>query len=126
MYKDDTRRRRRVVRMVYEVCTFQALREQLRCKEIWVVGADKWRNPAQDVLGEAKYGPNKPDATRGGRRLQRLHRNQLDYSHLIVPVIDSPEAPQQYCLDCSGFIRSFLATTWASQCHSTRLPTSSV
>jgi TnpA family transposase len=43
------RRRRRVVRMVYEGCTFQALSEKLRCKEIWVVGADKWRNPAQDL-----------------------------------------------------------------------------
>jgi len=31
---------RRVVRAVYEICTFQALRERLRCKEIWVVGAD--------------------------------------------------------------------------------------
>ncbi|WP_165966861.1 hypothetical protein [Actinomadura sp. 7K507] len=49
VYKTDTRGRRRVVRMVYEVCTFQALREQLRCKEIWVVGADKWRNPAEDL-----------------------------------------------------------------------------
>lgn len=38
-----------VVRMVYEICTFQALRDQLRCKEIWVEGADKWRNPAQDL-----------------------------------------------------------------------------
>jgi hypothetical protein len=37
------------VRMVYEICTFQALRDQLRCKEVWVVGAEKWRNPAQDL-----------------------------------------------------------------------------
>lgn len=35
--------------MVYEVVTFQALREQLRCKEIWVVGADSWRNPDEDL-----------------------------------------------------------------------------
>ena len=28
---------------------FQALREQLRCKEIWVVGADRWRNPDEDL-----------------------------------------------------------------------------
>jgi len=35
--------------MVYEVATFQALREQLRCKEVWVVGADSWRNPEQDL-----------------------------------------------------------------------------
>lgn len=35
VYRDDARGRRRVVRMVYEVVTFQALREQLRCKEVW-------------------------------------------------------------------------------------------
>lgn len=45
VYRSDTRGRYRVVRMVYEVVTFQVLREQLRCKEIWVVGADSWRNP---------------------------------------------------------------------------------
>jgi TnpA family transposase len=49
VYQTDQRGRRRVVRMVYEICTFQALRDQLRCKEIWVVGADKWRNPAEDL-----------------------------------------------------------------------------
>ena len=49
VYQADMRGRRRVVRMVYEVATFQALREQLRCKEIWVTGADKWRNPAEDL-----------------------------------------------------------------------------
>lgn len=43
------RGRARVTRMVYEVVTFQALREQLRCKEIWVVGADSWRNPDEDL-----------------------------------------------------------------------------
>lgn len=39
----------RVVRAVYEICTFQALRDQLRCKEIWVRGADRWRNPDEDL-----------------------------------------------------------------------------
>ena len=41
--------RQRVVRMVYEIGTFQALREHLRCKEIWIIGADKWRNPDEDL-----------------------------------------------------------------------------
>jgi TnpA family transposase len=41
--------RRRVVRSVYEIGTFQALRDQLRCKEIWVVGAHEYRNPDQDL-----------------------------------------------------------------------------
>ena len=49
VYQTDKRGHRRVVRMVYEICTFQALRDQLRCKEIWVTGAEKWRNPAQDL-----------------------------------------------------------------------------
>ncbi|MFF4414590.1 hypothetical protein ACFYY8_18850 [Streptosporangium sp. NPDC001559] len=41
VYRTDRRGRRRVVRMVYEVVAFQTLRDQLKCKEIWVVGADK-------------------------------------------------------------------------------------
>ncbi len=49
LHRDDTRGRRRTVRMVYVVATFQALRDQLRCKEIWVVGADRWRNPDKDL-----------------------------------------------------------------------------
>ncbi|MCY0932132.1 Tn3 family transposase [Streptomyces sp. H27-H1] len=40
---------KRVMRTVYEACVFQALRDRLRCKEIWVVGADKWRNPDDDL-----------------------------------------------------------------------------
>ena len=39
----------RVLRTVYELCLFRALRERLRCKEIWVEGADRWRNPDQDL-----------------------------------------------------------------------------
>lgn len=49
VHRADRRGRRRVVRMVYEVATFQALREQLRCKEVWVVGAGRWRNPDEDL-----------------------------------------------------------------------------
>ncbi|MDQ2760975.1 MAG: hypothetical protein M3Y17_11275 [Actinomycetota bacterium] len=35
LYREDTHGRRRVVWIVYEVATFQALRDALRCKEIW-------------------------------------------------------------------------------------------
>src|SRR5664279_3870514 len=42
----------RVLRTVYEVCLFRALRERLRCKEIWVEGADRWRNPEQDLAAD--------------------------------------------------------------------------
>jgi TnpA family transposase len=39
----------RVNRISYELCVLQALRERLRCKEVWVVGADRYRNPDDDV-----------------------------------------------------------------------------
>jgi len=48
-YHVDSRGRERVVRQIYEIGTFQALRDQLRCKEIWVLGADRWRNPDEDL-----------------------------------------------------------------------------
>lgn len=48
VFNDDLPQRR-VVRTVYEICTFQALREQLRCKEVWVHEADRWRNPDDDL-----------------------------------------------------------------------------
>ncbi|MFI7455665.1 hypothetical protein ACIBQX_49985 [Nonomuraea sp. NPDC049714] len=49
VFKKDKRGRRRVVRMVYEIVTFQALREALRCKEIWVAGAHSFRDPEEDL-----------------------------------------------------------------------------
>ena len=49
VHRTDTRGQRRVVRTVYEVVAFQALRDQLKCKEIWVVGASRWRNPDEDL-----------------------------------------------------------------------------
>lgn len=45
----DTQGQPRVNRITYEVAVLEALREQLRCKEIWVVGANRYRNPDQDL-----------------------------------------------------------------------------
>jgi len=39
----------RIHRMHYEICMLQTLRERLRCKEIWVEGANRYRNPDADV-----------------------------------------------------------------------------
>lgn len=39
----------RVNRINYEICVLQALREKLRCKEVWVVGAHRYRNPDEDL-----------------------------------------------------------------------------
>jgi Tn3 transposase DDE domain/Domain of unknown function (DUF4158) len=45
----DAQGRQRINRLTYEMGVLQALRDQLRCKEIWVVGADRYRNPDEDV-----------------------------------------------------------------------------
>ena len=45
----DDKGEKRINRINYEICVLQALREKLRCKEIWVQGADKYRNPDQDL-----------------------------------------------------------------------------
>lgn len=39
----------RVNRITYEVAVLEALRSKLRCKEIWVVGANRYRNPDEDL-----------------------------------------------------------------------------
>jgi len=45
----DAAGRDRVNRITYEIAVLEALREQLRCKEIWVVGANRYRNPDEDL-----------------------------------------------------------------------------
>ncbi len=47
--EQEARDRTRINRIVYEICALQALREQLRCKEVWVEGADRYRDPDQDL-----------------------------------------------------------------------------
>jgi TnpA family transposase len=45
----DPHGRPRVDRITYEICALEALRDQLRCKEVWVAGADRYRNPDEEV-----------------------------------------------------------------------------
>ncbi|WP_072329137.1 MULTISPECIES: hypothetical protein [unclassified Paenibacillus] len=47
--KKDEKGQDRVNRMNYEISALQALRDKLRCKEIWVVGANRYRNPDEDL-----------------------------------------------------------------------------
>ena len=49
-YRTDGKGRRRVVRTIYEIRTFEALVDQLRCKGIWVLGAGEFRNPDEDLV----------------------------------------------------------------------------
>lgn len=45
----DTKGNQSIDGITYEVCVLRALREKLRCKEIWVEGANRYRNPEQDL-----------------------------------------------------------------------------
>jgi hypothetical protein len=49
LVEQDPKGNERVQRINYEICVLMALREKLRCKEIWVVGADRYRNPDDDL-----------------------------------------------------------------------------
>jgi len=39
----------RINRLNYEVCTLQALREKVRVREIWIEGANRYRDPDDDL-----------------------------------------------------------------------------
>jgi len=39
----------KVNRLNYEVCVLQALREKVRVREVWIVGANRYRNPDDDL-----------------------------------------------------------------------------
>jgi TnpA family transposase len=45
----DAKGHARIHRINYEIHVLQALRERLRCKEIWVPGAQRYRNPEEDL-----------------------------------------------------------------------------
>lgn len=49
VWEKDPEGRPRINRMNYEICVLHVLRERLRCKEIWVEGALRYRNPDQDL-----------------------------------------------------------------------------
>ncbi|EJR29172.1 Tn3 family transposase [Bacillus mycoides] len=45
----DTKGELRVNRINYEISVLHSLRDKLRCKEIWVIGANRYRNPDEDL-----------------------------------------------------------------------------
>ncbi len=46
---DGEGKQRKINRTAYEICVLKALREQLRCREIWVVGSRRYRDPEEDL-----------------------------------------------------------------------------
>ena len=83
----------RINRINYEIAVLQALRDRLRCKEIWVVGADRYRNPDEDLPAdfEARRGPyyealGQPrDADAFVAGLQQSMRDSLDLLERDLP-----------------------------------------
>ena len=49
LLEKDTDGKERINRINYEISVLGALRERLSCKEIWVVGANRYRNPDEDL-----------------------------------------------------------------------------
>lgn len=45
----DAQGQQRINRITYEICVLEALRDRLRCKEIWVDGANRYRDPDEDL-----------------------------------------------------------------------------
>ena len=46
---DGEGERKKINRTAYEICVLKGLREQLRCREIWVIGSRRYRNPEEDL-----------------------------------------------------------------------------
>ena len=49
LMETDSEGNERINRINHEICVLKALRERLCCKEIWVVGANRYRNPDDDL-----------------------------------------------------------------------------
>ncbi|TYR80915.1 Tn3 family transposase [Priestia megaterium] len=47
--KTDSKGIERVNRINYEIAVLQSLRTRLRCKEVWIQGANRYRNPDEDL-----------------------------------------------------------------------------
>jgi TnpA family transposase len=43
------KKKKRINRIHYEICVLQALRDRVRCKELWVEGSKRYRNPDDDL-----------------------------------------------------------------------------
>ena len=48
-------------RISYEWCVRTALREKVRCKEVWVKGAHRFRNPDEDLPQDFDIGARRSD-----------------------------------------------------------------
>jgi TnpA family transposase len=57
--EEDKQGKQRIRRIPYELTVLQALRRRVRCKEIWVEGAKRYRNPDDDIPRD--FAEKRPD-----------------------------------------------------------------
>ena len=92
-------------RITYEICVLEALRNQLRCREIWVVGADRYRNPDEDL--PADFDIRRKEyyaALKLPLDVDEFIRNQKNEMHLALVKLDSglPKNPKVKILNKFG------------------------
>ena len=83
----------RINRISYELCVLSQLRDRIRAKEIWVIGADRYRNPDDDLpkdfetMRAAYYGALNltPDARAFTRRIQAELERELQLLNVEIP-----------------------------------------
>lgn len=78
----------RVNRISYELCVLTQLRECIRSKEIWVVGADRYRNPDDDLPKDfaarrSSY-YSKLNLTQDAREFVAMVRKELEHELLLL------------------------------------------
>ena len=56
---EDEKHPGRINRISYEVCLLSTLREKVRCKEVWVQGAQRFQNPDEDLPQD--FGPRREE-----------------------------------------------------------------
>jgi TnpA family transposase len=89
----------RVNRMNYEISVLYSLREKLKCKEIWVMGADRYRNPDEDLPSDFeerrkeyyeslglqldRIGPTESNHPTKSKGTNHQSQGRMDFSHTI-------------------------------------------
>ena len=128
----------RVERIPYELCVLVALRDAIRRREIWVVGANRWRDPEDDLPGDFDVNRDvhyaalrqapRPDGVRR-RSPQRLraaldgldtgagrgaHRRGADPTRRGEPWISVPEPGKQAEPENLAALKDEVAARWGT------------
>ena len=92
-------------RITYEICVLEALRNQLRCRQIWVVGADRYRNPDEDLPADFEIKRKEYyEALKLPLSADEYIKNLKNELHIALTKFDSglPKNPKVKILNKSG------------------------